>query len=123
MSGLIRFCIDNFSHVFPILLSAGFGLIIMFERFVALTKSYPLDHFEGFFERMRTLVMRDQLSEAIALCERYRGKPAARIVREGLMRAHQPEHLIESGLQIIASEDADKITSRTAFLGTIANVA
>ena len=123
MGSLIRFCIQNFTHVAPILISGAVAAIIMIERYVALTKSYPMAGLDGFFERLRMLVMKDQINEAIALCERYRGKPVARIVREGLMRAHQPENLIQNGIEIVASESAERIQSRTAFLGTIANVA
>jgi len=116
MSNIFKFCIENFSHVFPILASGALGIVIMVERWVALTRSYPLASLDGFFDRLRVLIMRDQINDAIALCERYRGKPAARIVREGLMRAHQPESLIESGLEIAASEASQRIQSRTAFL-------
>lgn len=123
MGNIFRFCIENFTHVAPILICGAVGIVIMLERFVALTRSYPMAHMDGFFERLRTLVMKDQINDAIALCERYRGKPVARIVREGLMRAHQPENLIESGLQITMSEATERIQSRTTFLGTIANVA
>lgn len=123
MGSMIKFCIENFTHVAPILLSGAIGIVIMLERFVALNSSYPMSNTNGFFERLRMLVMKDQINEAIALCERYRGKPVARIVREGLMRAHQPENLIHSGIEIVTSEATDRIQSRTAFLGTIANVA
>lgn len=123
MSAMIKFCIENLAHVAPILLCGAFGLVIMVERFVALLSSYPIENFEGFFERMRLLIMKDQINEAIALCERYRNKPAARIMREGLMRAHQPEELIESGIEIVVGESTEKVQARTSFLATIANVA
>jgi biopolymer transport protein ExbB len=121
-SSMFKFCVENFTHVAPILICGAFGIIIMLERYVALTISFPMSNTENFFEKLRMMIMKDQMHDAIALCERFRGKPSARIVREGLMRAHQPESLIESGLEIVISEATDKIVSRTAFLGTIANV-
>ncbi len=123
MASLIKFCIDHFSHVFPILASGAIGIVIAVERFIALTASYPIGSVDGFFERLRGLIMRDQINEAIALCERHRSKPAARIVREGLMRAHQPEDMIAGGLEIATSQATERIQNRTAYLGTIANVA
>jgi biopolymer transport protein ExbB len=123
MGAMFKFCMENFAHVAPILLSGALGVVIMIERYVALTISFPMSNMDNFFERLRLLIMKDQLAEAIALCERQRGKPSARIVREGLMRAHQPEALIESGLEIVISESMEKISARTSFLGTIANVA
>jgi biopolymer transport protein ExbB len=122
MGAMIKFCIEHFAHVAPILFCGAIGIVIIVERTIALMFSYPIESFDGFFERMRLLIMKDQINEAIALCERYRTKPAARIVREGLMRAHQPDTLIESGLEIVVGEATEKIQARTAFLGTIANV-
>lgn len=123
MSNFFRFILENFAHVFPILFAGGFGLVIILERTAALVWAYPLDQFDGFFDRVRTLIMKDRINEAVALCERFRNKPVARVVREGLVRAHQPEELIEHGLQIAVSEAAEKIQARTSFLATIANVA
>lgn len=123
MGSMFKFCIEHLSHVAPILIAGALGIIITLERYVALNISYPMSNSDGFFERLRLMIMKDQIKDAIALCERYRNKPSARIVREGLMRAHQPETLIESGLEIVISECTEKIQSRTAFLGTIANVA
>jgi biopolymer transport protein ExbB len=123
MASMFKFCIEHFSHVAPILIAGALGIIITLERYVALTMSYPMANSDAFFERLRLMIMKDQIKDAVALCERFRNKPAARIVREGLMRAHQPESLIESGLEIVISESTEKIQARTAYLGTIANVA
>lgn len=123
MSGLVSFIFENFAHVFPILLCGAVALVIMFERTVALIYAYPMANFEGFFERLRLMIMKDNIQEAVALCDRFRSKPVARVAREGLMRAHQPESLIENGLQIAVGTATEKIQARTAFLATIANVA
>jgi len=123
MSSILKFVIENFAHVFPILLAGAIGLIIILERTIALVFSYPVNAFDSFFDRVRVLIMKDRIPEAIALCERMREKPVARVVREGLIRANQPEQLIEHGLQIAVAEATDRIQARTSFLGTIANVA
>lgn len=123
MSGFITFIQEEFLHAFPILLAGVFGLGIAIERLYALIVLYPLNNAEGFFDKVKSLIMGDRVSEAILLCERYRQKPVASVVREGLARAHQPENLIEHGLQIAVGEASDKIQARTAFLSTIANVA
>lgn len=123
MTGMLKFILDNFSHVFPILLAGGIAVIIIIERVSALVWAYPLLSYDSFFERVQTLIMKDRISEAIALCERYRAKPVVRVVREGLIRAHQPESLIEHGLQIAVADCTEKVQARTSFLATIANVA
>src|SRR5690606_11332717 len=45
------------------------------------------------------------------------------VVKEGLLRAHHPESIIEHGLQVVVGEYSEKIQSRTQFLATVANVA
>ncbi|PWU17288.1 MAG: hypothetical protein C5B49_09210 [Bdellovibrio sp.] len=122
MGDMFRFVVENIGHVFPILLSAAVAVVIILERSMALMVHYPMNNYEPFFDRLRGLIMRDRVQEAVALCEQYRSKPAARVARAGLMRAHQPEELIENGLQIAVSEATERIQARTAFLATIANV-
>src|SRR5512138_82364 len=97
MGALLKFVQENFAHVFPILAAAAFAVVITIDRFYALIWKFPLVGTESFFDKVRNLVMNDRLNEAILLCERYRSKPVASVVREGLIRAHQPENLIEHG--------------------------
>jgi len=123
MGAMIKFIGENFLHVMPILLSGAIALLILIERSVALFISYPMDNMDAFFDRLRLLIMKDSVQDAIALCDAFRAKPVARVARIGLMRAHQPESLIENGLQIAVAEATEKIQARTAFLATIANVA
>jgi biopolymer transport protein ExbB/TolQ len=72
---------------------------------------------------VRALVLGDRINEAVLLCDRHKKTPVAAIVREGLLRAHQPEPMIEHGLEIAVSQEGDRIRARTGFLATIANVA
>jgi biopolymer transport protein ExbB/TolQ len=120
---IVKFVVNNFSHVAPILAAGAFAVLIVLERVRSLVFAYPLGVIESFFERIRNLVMEDRISEAIAFCERFHSSPAAEVVREGLMRAHQPESLIEHGLQIAVGKANERIQARTPFLATIANVA
>ena len=119
---MLKFIMENLTHVAPILICGAIALLIIIERFVALTYSYPLQDFDAFFDRLRLLIMRDSTQDAIALCDVYRAKPVARVARVGLMRAHQPQSLIEGGLDIVVAESIEKVQARTAYLGTIANV-
>jgi biopolymer transport protein ExbB len=123
MNGLMQFIQEHFAHVAPILAAGAIGAAITFERFVALMWTYPLERPRAFYDKIRNLVLNERISEAIAYCERHRSKPAANIVREGLLRAHQPESVIAHGLEIAVGEAHEKIGARTPFLATIANVA
>lgn len=122
MGGMVRFIQEHFAHVAPILLAGVVGLAIMVERFRALFYIYPLGNTNVFFETIRALVLTDRVGEALVVCDKYRDKPVASIVREGLMRAHQPEAMVEHGLEIAVGEANDRIRARTGFLSTIANV-
>jgi biopolymer transport protein ExbB/TolQ len=120
---MIDFLRDNFWHVAPNVLAGLVAVAIVVERINALFYQYPLQGYKRFFDRIRELVVADRLGEAIAFCDLYPGKPIAMIAKEGLIRAHQPEPMIEDGLAIAVNENAQRITKRTGFLATIANVA
>jgi biopolymer transport protein ExbB len=117
------FIIENFFHVAPILLAAAFAIMIVIERTRALIFVYPMQASGAFFELIRKLIVEDRLADALALCDRFKDKPVAKVVREGVMRANQPEALITDGLSIVIGEVTEKIQLRTGFLATIANVA
>lgn len=122
MGNIIEFLKDNFWHVAPILITGAFGLAIILERLNALLVVYPIQNTAGFMEKVRDHVMANRLAEAVALCEKYRSKPVARVVKQALLRAHQPESLIEDGLEIAVGEAHEQIQNRTPYIATIANV-
>lgn len=121
-NGFLSFIKDNWLHVLPNLILGVIGAAIMAERWKALVVTYPLKNMNGFFDQLRDMIMSDRVSEAMSLCDRYRVKPSAHVVKEGLMRANQPETIIEDGLSLAVTEMSQKITRNTSFLGTIANV-
>ncbi len=123
MGNFFDFIRNHFFHAAPILAVGIVGAAILVERYRALAWVYPLRNSAQFYERLRDLIMSDRLAEAIAYCDQFGDKPVAQITREGLLRAHQPEVLIEDGLEIAVSEASQRITKRTQFLSTIANVA
>lgn len=119
----IDFLKHNFLHVLPIFIAGAIAIAIAIERTIALFKSYPIQNMDAFFARISDLVMADRLSEAVSVCDQLPGKPAAQVVKLALLRAHQPEELIENGLGISVNKAAQAIQKRTQFLATIANVA
>src|SRR5689334_2509708 len=109
MNGIIKFVQENFMHVAPILAAGALGAVIIFERSLAIFWAYPLAHSRAFYDKVRNYVMNERIGEAIAFCEHYRGKPIANVVREGLLRAHQPESVIAHGLEIAVGEAQERI--------------
>lgn len=123
MGSWMDFFKNNLGHVAPILIAGVIALAIIIERSKALFQTYALKDTEGFFNQLRTLILAGKTNEALALCDQSIEKPVAKIAKQGLLRAHQPEHLIENGLHIEVSKATQAIQKRTGFLATIANVA
>ncbi len=123
MQGMTDLLGPNFLHVAPIIIAGVFALAIIIERSNALIWVYPIANMREFFDRVRDLMMTDRLAEALSLCDQYQAKPVANLVKEALLRAHQPEDLLEEGLELAASEASAKVSVRTPYLATIANVA
>jgi len=66
--------------------------------------------------------MKTDIAEAARLCDKYRRKPVANVVKAALQRAHLPEGLIRDGIQLSLQNCTRAILKRTSFLATIANV-
>jgi biopolymer transport protein ExbB/TolQ len=123
MSEFFDFLRASFLHVAPILVIAVIGIAIIAERTRALYSVYPIRNSQDFFERLTQMILAGKLGEAVSWCDRMPSKPVAKVVKQALLRAHQPESLIEHGLQLAVGEATQMVQKRTAFLATIANVA
>ncbi len=110
-------------HVAPILISGVIAGAIVIERAQTLFKTYSIQNADSFYDRIRDLVSRGQLNEAVALCNQFAGKPSADLIKSALERAHQPEELIMNSIELARNKYAEKIQKRTNYLATIANVA
>jgi biopolymer transport protein ExbB/TolQ len=119
----LEFFQGNLGYAMPLLIAAAIAGALMMERGKALLKTLPLKNTDGFFDKIRELMLSGETDKALALCERYNDKPVARVVKSGLVRAHMPEELIENGLELELSDSTQKIQKRTNYLATIANVA
>lgn len=123
MGDFFEFLRTSFWHVMPILVAAAFAVAIIVERARALFAVYPLHKSEEFFEKLTDLVMAGKMGEAVASCDRFPNKPAAKVAKQALLRSHQPDNLIQNGLELAVGEATQSISRRTAFLAMIANVA
>jgi biopolymer transport protein ExbB len=121
--GFIEFIQKEFFHAAPTLAAGLFGLVIILERFKALTKTYPMKNGKAFFEKIQEMIEKGQTNQAVALCDQYIEKPVARVVKTAISRGHLPDEAIEQGINITMQEVSNDIQKRTAFLATIANVA
>jgi biopolymer transport protein ExbB len=114
---------NNFMHVAPILAAGIIAGAIIVERAQTLFKGYSIDNVDGFFDKIRELVSKGRLNDAVALCNQFSGKPSADLIKSALERAHQPEELIMNSIEMARNKYSEKIQKRTSYLATIANVA
>lgn len=119
----LSFIKDHFAHAAPILASGALALAIIVERIYSLYFHYPMWNTEGFFKKISALVMKANIAEAAQLCDKYRSKPAANVVKAALVRSHLPEGLIRDGIQLSLQKCSRSVLKRTSYLATIANVA
>ena len=123
MGNFLIFLRDNFFHVVPIIGAGIIAVAIVIERTWMLLHIYPLRDPNTFFQKIRDLVLADRIADAIVYCDGNKNKLAPEVVRAALLRAHQPESIINDGLDLAVTEAMEKIRNRTSFLSTIANVA
>lgn len=119
---ILEFFKNNFLHVAPILVAGVFAAAILIERYKTLFVTLAMKNPSEFLEKVNQLTLTGKLNEAIALCDQLPGIPVALLVKSALTRAHQPEEVIQSGIEISFSESAEKIQRRTSYLATVANV-
>ena len=123
MSAFFEFLRDHFLHAAPILVAGLLAATIILDRARLLYITYPLKDLTGFFDRLAELYFAGKTDEAIALCDRFHEKPAARVVKQALVRASQPEELIRNRVEIEVNESVQTLQKRTSFLAMLANVA
>ena len=122
MFSLLLSRFSHAGHLIPLFALGAFGIVLLMDRFLALFLVLPLPQSKKFFSRIRDLVAETRTADAIAICEKNRRRPAANIVREGLLRAAQGESAVKNGLELALSDANQKLSSRTPMLATLANV-
>lgn len=119
---ILEFIKSSFLHVAPILAAGCIAAAIILERYRTLFLSYSIKNPALFLEKINALTLSGRIADAISLCDQFPGKPAASLVKNALERAHEPEEIIQSGIEMSLSDSTGKIQKRTSYLATIANV-
>jgi biopolymer transport protein ExbB len=118
----VKTLFDGSLFLIPLYALSAIALAIILERAYYLILRSPMLNSKTIFQKVRGLVLERKLTDAIAVCESHKSSPTAKVLREGLVRAHQPESFIEHGLELAVGEAIQKIQARTSYLSTIANV-
>jgi biopolymer transport protein ExbB/TolQ len=119
---VVRFFQEGGSFMFPIAIVLAMGLAISLERFMFL--GYALRKNRKAFKEIESL-MAQRKYDLVARFGQKNNAPVARIIAAGIERmAHSPrrediEYAMEEGLM----EAVPRLEKRTAYLGTLANIA
>lgn len=98
------------------------GWALIFERARTLYFHYTMKS-DDFMKQVKSLLMNDQVEEAITFCTANKSKPLAHVVKGVLERADRDDEAINQGLDIALSEVIPNLGKRLGYLATIANVA
>ena len=98
------------------------GLAMIIERTRVLFFDYSIKA-DDFMKQVKSLVMNDQIEEAITFCAANEKAPLAHVVKGILERADRDDESIGQGLDIALSEVIPDLGKRLGYLSMIANVA
>ena len=98
------------------------ALALTVERIKVLYFDYSIKTSE-FMRQVRSLVMKDQIDEAITFCAANEKTPLAHVVKGVLQRSDRDDDGINQGLDIALSEIIPNLGKRLGYLAMIANVA
>lgn len=99
------------------------SLVMIVERVVRYWVQYDLANSASFMSNIQKMVMNNSIENAIRLCRRAKPKLLPEVLVQGLMRANDSPEEIELAMEYATLEAIPKVTTRTGFLGTTANVA
>lgn len=106
------------------LLIIGMGVIalaLIIDRVRILYFEYSIKTDE-FMQQIKSLVMNDQVEEAITFCSANEKSPLAHVVKSVLQRSDRDDDGIHQGLDIALAEVIPSLGKRLGFLAMIANV-
>ena len=108
--------------VYGIILMGAAGAALILERMKVLFFDYSIKT-QQFMSQIRSLIMSDQIEEAITFCAANKKSPLAHVVKGVLERADRDDDGINQGLDIALSEIIPMLGKRLGYLAMIANVA
>ncbi|MCC6278112.1 MAG: MotA/TolQ/ExbB proton channel family protein [Oligoflexia bacterium] len=118
-----KFLLEGGVAVWMMLLLAGFGVAVGWERTQSLFFKYSID-LNGFMNKLRPLVLSDKIEEAIAFCSSQRKEALLPHVAKAILeRADRDDESIKTAQELSTQEIVPKVTQRMGYLAMIANVA
>ncbi len=100
---------------------ACMALYIIIEKVKTFYFDFAMKE-EIFITQVKSLVLSNQLDEAIVFCDANSKSPVAHIIKNILLRSERDEESIKNGMEIAFAEVLPKITAKTNYLAMISNV-
>ncbi|MCB0420901.1 MAG: MotA/TolQ/ExbB proton channel family protein [Bdellovibrionales bacterium] len=97
------------------------ALALVIERVKVLYFEYAIKT-EEFVKQVQSLIMKDQIDEAITFCTANEKAPLAHVVKGVLERSDRDDEGINQGLDIALAEIIPNLGKRLGYLAMIANV-
>jgi biopolymer transport protein ExbB len=118
--GLQEYFVKGGPVMYPLLLCSIVGLGFIIERFLHYHRA-TIDT-PGFLDKMRKVVRKGKIKEAIKICEGYRG-PIASILKAALLRSSRGREEIEKALQFSGGLELSRLERGLVVLVTISSIA
>lgn len=98
------------------------AIAVVVERLITLMFRYNLNA-APFMEQVTKLVLTGNVDRAVKLCGAAPNSPLAKVIRAGLTRANRGEIEVAKALEESVLENTPHISSRIAWLWSLANIA
>lgn len=102
----------------------GFSVValgLMLDRIKSLFIDLNLKS-DSFMKQLHSLLIADQIEEAVTFCEANKKKPMAHIIKSVLDRADRDEESMKKSFEIAFTEVMPTVTKRLGYLAMLSNV-
>jgi biopolymer transport protein ExbB/TolQ len=122
MSDFARFFLEGEFWMIPIAGVSIVALAVAVERIYALMIVYNTDA-RKLYEKVAAAVRNHQDAEAIGICEKSGKSAVGRVLKNGLVHAHEGEEAVSTALEEATAEVIPQVQKRTNSLGGLASLA
>ncbi len=121
MDSILKMISDSGTAGYAIVAFAVVALGLSLERIKALFIDLNLKS-DSFMKQLHSLLIADQIEEAVTFCEANKKKPMAHIIKSVLDRADRDEESMKKSFEIAFTEVMPKVTKRLGYLAMLSNV-
>ncbi len=121
MEGILKMITESGTAGYAIVVFSVVALGLMLDRIKALFIDLNLKS-DSFMKQLHSLLIADQIEEAVTFCEANKKKPMAHIIKSVLDRADRDEESMKKSFEIAFTEVMPVVTKRLGYLAMLSNV-